>query len=74
MLLHPMVIAMTSSSETFPLLELIDFMKHGGKIAHYEWEINEYITINNGYFVDEEGLDFTFSPWSVGEYFHKLEE
>ena len=42
--------------------ELVPYMTKGGKIAHEEWCDDEYITIKNGYFVDENGDDFVISP------------
>lgn len=54
--------------------ELVPYMTRGGKITHEEWGEGEYITIKNGYFVDENGDDFVISPNLLVDQFNIYEE
>jgi len=49
------------------LIDLIDVMVSGAKVAHYDWELNEYIQIIEGEFYDETGDLFTLSPWMLND-------
>jgi len=42
-------------------------MVDGAKVAHYDWELNEYIQIIEGEFYDETGDLFTLSPWMLND-------
>lgn len=52
----------------------IPYMTRGGKITHEDWCEGEYITIKNGYFVNENGDDFIISPNLLAEQFNIYEE
>lgn len=44
------------------LFELKEHLKKGGKIKRYSWEEGEWIKLIGNTFVDEDGVEFPFSP------------
>ena len=49
------------------LEELLPEMRKGAKVAHYDWDLNEFITIKDGEFYDEKDNLFTLSPWMLDD-------
>lgn len=49
------------------LEDLIDAMVSGAKVAHYDWDSNEYIQIIDGEFYDENKVLFSISPWMLAD-------
>lgn len=49
------------------LEELLPEMRKGAKVAHYDWDLDEHITIKDGEFCNEAGNLFTLSPWMLDD-------
>jgi len=54
--------------------DLLHDMKNGAKVNHLDWDNGEFIAIKNGYFVDENGEDFTIAPWMLDDLDFYLKE
>lgn len=58
----------TIMKKTYVFEDLIHQMKVGQKVSHGDFLDGEYITIKDGYFVDENGKDFSIAPWFFYDY------